>query len=73
MGPLRRRPHRALALLARDVIDQTHQPPAEKIERRVLLAGLIHEYRAARRVNPFLETLRMPTPFVVREAGPFTA
>jgi hypothetical protein len=43
----RQRPHRALALLAPDAIDRARQPPAELIERRDVLGGLIHEYRAA--------------------------
>jgi transposase InsO family protein len=43
----RGRPHRALALLPPDAIDRAHPPAAEMIERRDLLGGLIHEYRAA--------------------------
>lgn len=41
------RPHRAFGLLAPDAIDRPREPAAEMIERRNLLGGLIHEYRAA--------------------------
>jgi putative transposase len=41
------RPHRALALLSSAGSDQRNQPSANTIERRDLLGGLIHEYRAA--------------------------
>jgi len=41
------RPHRALALLSPAGSNQRNQPAANTIERRDLLGGLIHEYRAA--------------------------
>jgi len=41
------RPHRALALLSPAGSDNRNEPSANKIERRDLLGGLIHEYRAA--------------------------
>jgi hypothetical protein len=45
--PPRGRSHRALALLSPVGSDQRNQPAANTIERRDLLGGLIHEYRAA--------------------------
>jgi putative transposase len=41
------RPHRALALLPPAGSNRRNQPAANTIERRDLLGGLIHEYRAA--------------------------
>jgi putative transposase len=41
------RPHRALALRPPAGNDKRNQPAANTIERRDLLGGLIHEYRAA--------------------------
>jgi putative transposase len=40
------RPHRALALLSPAGSDERNQPAANTVERRDLLGGLIHEYRA---------------------------
>jgi len=41
------RPHPALALRSPIATHGCKQPAADKIERRDLLGGLIHEYRAA--------------------------
>ena len=43
----RERPHRALALMPPEAISGGDPPVAARIERRDLLGGLIHEYRAA--------------------------
>ncbi|MGH8732848.1 MAG: integrase core domain-containing protein [Burkholderiales bacterium] len=43
----RERPHRALDLLSPESLTPADPPGAEVIERRDLLGGLIHEYRAA--------------------------
>jgi putative transposase len=41
------RPHRSLALLAPDASNRHAQAATDSIERRDVLGGLIHEYRAA--------------------------
>jgi putative transposase len=43
----RERPHRGLALLTPESVDETVPPTTGKIERRDRLGGLIHEYYRA--------------------------